>query len=171
MDRGGALSFNLHTLTARLDRAADRILQSEQGVSYARFLALFMVGELGATTQRALAERLGVTEPSVSRMTASLASVGLLNVSPEPAGGNRRQLSLTSQGEELVERCANVLESRLVALVEFSGIPYAAYARHTKRLLTALERGERQADGHFAPGVAGVGNETPAPLKKKGRSR
>ena len=56
MDRD--LSRSLHKLTARLDRAADAMLRREAGVSYARFLALYMVGLEGADTQRALAERL-----------------------------------------------------------------------------------------------------------------
>jgi DNA-binding MarR family transcriptional regulator len=74
------LSRSLHALTARLDRAADTILRAEAGLSYSRFLALFMVRSLGADTQRALAERLGVSEPSVSRMTRVLAEQGLLRV-------------------------------------------------------------------------------------------
>lgn len=142
MEIQSALSFNLHALTARLDRAAERVLQAEVDISYSRFLALFMVGELGAATQRTLAARLGVTEPSVSRMTASLAGAGLLNADPEPAGGNRRQLSLTPEGRQLVERCAKLLEHRLVALVESSGIPYAAYNRHTRQLLATIEAAE-----------------------------
>ena len=76
------LSFNLHVLTARLDRAADRILRAEHNVSYSRFLALTLVGELGASTQRALADPLGVTEPSVSRMTAVLAAEDFSTSSP-----------------------------------------------------------------------------------------
>ena len=42
----GALAFSLHALTARLDRLADRHLRVEQGVSYRRFLVLFMVDRL-----------------------------------------------------------------------------------------------------------------------------
>ena len=84
------LGLALHTLTARLDRAADRMLQAEQNVSYRRFLLLFMVGELGAPNQRTLAEWLGITEPSVSRMTAELTKTGLLTAEPDSAGGNRR---------------------------------------------------------------------------------
>ena len=75
---GQDLSRSLHTLTARLDRAADQILRTEAGLSYSRFLTLFMIGSAGADTQRALSERLGVTEPSVSRMTHALEKAGLV---------------------------------------------------------------------------------------------
>lgn len=139
----GSLTFDLHVLTARLDRAADRILRAEVDVSYRRFLALLLVGE-GAPTQRVLAERLGVTEPSTSRMVTVLADEGLLDVGPDPAGGNRRRLALTPAGKERVEACREVLEGRFADLVARSGVPYADYAAYTRRLVTALESGERE---------------------------
>src|SRR5919112_6174436 len=133
----GSLTFDLHALTARLDRAADRILRAEVELSYRRFLALLLVGE-GAPTQRVLAERLGVTEPSTSRMVGVLADEGLLDVVPDPAGGNRRRLTLTPAGKQRVEACQQVLEGRFADLVARSGVPYAEYAAHTRRLVAAL---------------------------------
>ncbi|MGI5485645.1 MarR family winged helix-turn-helix transcriptional regulator [Microtetraspora malaysiensis] len=139
------LSFNLHVLTARLDRAADRILRAEHNVSYSRFVALTLVGELGASTQRTLADYLGVTEPSVSRMTAVLAADGLLDVQPDPAGGHRRRLSLTDEGKQLVASIQQGFEDRLAAFVAQSGVPYEEYAEHTARLLATFGRLEREA--------------------------
>lgn len=139
------LSLNLHVLVARLDRAGDRILRAQHNISYNRFLALTLVGELGASTQRALADGLGVTEPSVSRMTAVLAAEGLLDVQPDPAGGNRRQLSLTDEGKQLVASLRQEFEERLAALVAHSGVPYAEFAEHTERLLATLDHVERES--------------------------
>jgi len=133
------LSRSLHKLTARLDRAADAVLRAETGVSYSRFLALYMVGSEGADTQRALAERLGVSEPSVSRMVRVLADSGWLQTVPDPAGGNRNQLRLTATGERLVKRWGADLEERLAALLETAGVPYRTYLTHTKHLLAALD--------------------------------
>lgn len=135
-----SLTFDLHALTARLDRAADRLLRTHLGLPYRRFLALVLVGE-GAPTQRALAERLGVTEPSTSRMVGVLAEAGLLDVTPDPAGGNRRLLSLTPAGTEQVEACAALLEGRFAGLVEHSGVDYGRYADDTRRLIRALDAG------------------------------
>lgn len=140
----GRLSFDLHALTARLDRSADRILQAEFGLSYRRFLALLAVGESRATTQRELAQKLGVSEPSASRMTGILAATGLLDSRPDPAGGNRRRLTLTTAGTQLVESCRELLERRFADLVQRSGVSYAAYARDTMLLMEAL--GARQAE-------------------------
>jgi DNA-binding MarR family transcriptional regulator len=137
------LSFDLHALTAKLDRSADRILRAERGVSYRRFIALFMVRELEATTQRALAEKLNVSEPSISRMTTVLADAGLLEVAPDPGGGNRRKLRLTRRGDRLVDDCRELLVDRFRILVDRSGIDGTRYARHTKRLLAVLDEDAR----------------------------
>jgi DNA-binding MarR family transcriptional regulator len=114
-------------------------------VSYRRFLALFMVRELGATSQRALAERLDVSEPAISRMTSVLSDAGLLTAEPDPAGGNRRRLRLTPAGDDMVDSSRALLAERFEAVVETSGIPAASYARHTKRLLAALHDGDHAA--------------------------
>jgi len=132
------LSFDLHALTARLDRSADRILQTEFGLSYRRFRTLLIVGRLGTATQRAVAEELGVSEPSASRMTGVLVGTGLLDAHADPAGGNRKQLSLTVEGKEVVERCRTLLEQRFTGLVQRSGVSYDEYARSTRLLLEAL---------------------------------
>jgi DNA-binding MarR family transcriptional regulator len=138
MNRG--LSFMLHVLTARLDRAADRMLQADHGVSYKRFLTLTMVGELGVSTQRALADALGVTEPSVSRMVGVLAAEGLLDVQRGAAGERGRRLSLTETGSALVASVQSRLEERFAELIAVSGVSYDEYAEQTARMLRTLEQ-------------------------------
>jgi DNA-binding MarR family transcriptional regulator len=132
------LGLELHTLVSRLERAGDQILRTEHGLSYRRFLVLVMVGELGMSTQRALADSLAVTEPSMSRMVATLADTGLLTVVPDPAGGNRRRIALTDTGRALVEDAGTDLIRRLTELVESSGVPFDTYLAHTRRLNAAL---------------------------------
>jgi DNA-binding MarR family transcriptional regulator len=139
MDRD--LSRSLHRLTARLDRSADVFLRAHAGVSYPRFLALYMVGAEGADTQRALAERLGISEPSVSRLVRILAEDGWLQAASERGEGNRKRLRLTVAGDQLVQRWGAELEERFAALLEAAGVPYRAYRIHTHRLLATLESG------------------------------
>jgi DNA-binding MarR family transcriptional regulator len=85
-----------------------------------------------------VAEELGISEPSASRMTGVLVTAGLLEV--RPGEGNSRRLSLTPDGERLVDRCRSLLEKRFADLVEQSGVTYADYARDTARLLAAISR-------------------------------
>jgi DNA-binding MarR family transcriptional regulator len=144
------LTYDLHKLTARLDRAADRILQERLGLSYSRFLTLFAVKN-GAENQRALATWLGQSEPSTSRMVGVLASEGLLDARRVPGAGNARHLRLTSAGAELVERGGRELEGRFDALLERSGVSRERYQRQTRRLLDQLD-----ADAHGSSGVSGA---------------
>lgn len=133
-----ALSYELHKLTARLDRVADGLLRSHEGVSYSRFLALFAVSQ-GAASQRELARWLGQTEPSTSRMVGVLTAMGWLNATRVNGAGNRRRLQLTESGVEIVARCGRLLEAGFEDLVKRSGVPYTAYQRHTRRLLSQLD--------------------------------
>jgi DNA-binding MarR family transcriptional regulator len=132
------LSYELHKLTARLDRAADGMLQEAAGVSYARFMALFAVRECGGT-QRDMARWLGLSEPSASRMVRLLADVGFLEVKTLAGQGNRRQVQLTAKGNELVDRCGELLESRFEQFVKLCGVDYRTYQDQTRRLLGRLE--------------------------------
>jgi DNA-binding MarR family transcriptional regulator len=131
------LSYELHKLTAQLDRAADELLGREQGISYARFLALFAVRETNGS-QRDLAQWLGHSEPSTSRMVSVLAEEGLLEVTRLEGIGNRRRLRLTKSGTKLVEQCCRLLEDRFEEMVRRSRVPYESYERHTLRLLHQL---------------------------------
>jgi DNA-binding MarR family transcriptional regulator len=137
-----SLSYELHKLTARLDRAADRILHEHEGISYARFLSLVAV-QNGAATQRALAAWLGQSEPSTSRMVGVLTADGLLTAHRTPGAGNVRQLQLTAAGAERVERGSRLLEARFDQLLDRSGVSRACYQRQTRQLLDQLD-----ADAH-----------------------
>lgn len=133
------LGRSLHVLNARLDRAADRIVQQHLGISYRRLLALVLVAEFGASTQRELAAALGVTEQSTSRMTGVLVEAGWLRAESEPGNGNRRRLTLTAAGRQLVDAGRELLETRLAALARSSGVPYDEYVAQTDQLLAALD--------------------------------
>ncbi|HVV76470.1 MAG TPA: MarR family winged helix-turn-helix transcriptional regulator [Mycobacteriales bacterium] len=144
-----ALSYELHVLTARLDRAADVILQAEIPISYRRFLALFGITQ-GATSQRELAAWLAQSEPSTSRMVGVLSREGLLAVSRSPGAGNRRVLQLTSEGAAVVDRCSTLLEGRFEELVRRAGVPYARFQRDTRRLLNQIGAGESSGPERIA---------------------
>lgn len=134
-----------------MDRAADRVLQEqEHGLSYARFLVLLALSR-GASSQRTIGSWLGVSEPSVSRMTRVLASSGLVAVAPDPRGGNRRVVRLTERGEVTFRRGAALLEGRFADLLDQCGVPGEEYAAHTRALIAALDE-----DGPVSAGRAGA---------------
>lgn len=134
------------------------MLRAEAGLSYSRFLALHLIGSGGAETQRGLAELLGVTEPSVSRTVRVLQDGGLVEVSADPGGGNRRRLRLSEAGEQCVKRWGGLLEERLAGLVDSVGVPYGTYVDYTKRLLATLQEGDG-ADGPTSGLAVGPGRQ------------
>jgi DNA-binding MarR family transcriptional regulator len=133
-----------------MDRAADRVLQEEHGLSYARFLVLLALSR-GACSQRAIGSWLGVSEPSVSRMMKVLATSGLLAVTPDPRGGNRRVVRLTRQGEAVFRKGAALLEQRFADLLDQCDIPREQYAANTRSLIAALDE--------LAPAGAGLAGD------------
>jgi DNA-binding MarR family transcriptional regulator len=149
------LSRSLHAVTARADRAAERILRTERQVSLSRFLLLYAISELGGASQRALADRLGVTEPSTSRMVRSLSADGLVAVT-SAAGGNRRRVELTVAGRALLEGCGELLEDRFAEVVDRAGVDYDEYRRSTVRLLAALGGKGDAEEAAGAPAAAGA---------------
>jgi DNA-binding MarR family transcriptional regulator len=147
----GALSYELHKLTARLDRAAEALLQGAEGISYSRFLTRFAVRENGGS-QRELAQWLGLTEPTTSRMVGVLVRDGLLAVSRSPETGNQRRVSLTGRGSAVVDRCSRLLDDRFTQLVKASGVAHADFQRDTRRLLEQLENEQtRRTNGSLEP--------------------
>lgn len=136
-----SLSFSLHQLTARMDVAADRILRSELGISYARFLAVFGVGVLGSATQRELAEWLGLSEPSVSRTAPGLKADGYVEALSTPGEGNRKLLRLTPSGRSLVQQGKRLLERRFSSIVQASNVDYDAFHDQVRALLANLDPG------------------------------
>jgi DNA-binding MarR family transcriptional regulator len=131
-------AYDLHVLVARLDRNADRILRAELDLSYPRFLLLLTLRRTGALTQRALAEELGITEPTVSRTVTSLADAGLTAVTSTPGQGNRRAVSLTDEGAALVEKGAARLEDAFRSLLAGAGVDHTTLHDVTRRLLDTL---------------------------------
>jgi DNA-binding MarR family transcriptional regulator len=132
------LSYELHKLTALLDRVADGLLHDAAGLSYARFMTLFAVRECSGT-QRDVARWLGLSEPSASRMIRVLADDGLLEIKTIAGQGNRRQVRLTADGDELIDRCGEMLEARFEAFVKLCGVDYQDYQNQTRRLLGQLD--------------------------------
>ena len=53
--------------------------------------------------------------------------------------GNRRQVRLTAKGEELIDRCGELLEARFEEFVKLCGVDYRTYQDLTRRLLDKLD--------------------------------
>jgi DNA-binding MarR family transcriptional regulator len=136
-DRTRNPAYALHAVVFLLDQAADEILPA-LGLTYSRFLVLLTIERLGGVTQRSIADALGVTEPSASRAIRGLQSDGLVTASATPGTGNRRSVSLTDKGEQVVAEAADHLERSFADLMREAGISRSQVLAVTDPLLRIL---------------------------------
>ncbi len=132
------LDHDLHVLVRALDRAAETRL-TPFGISYARYLAMVVVADHDGLTQRDLATALGQSEPTASRTVSALADAGWLEAVHTPGTGNRRGLSLTTAGRDLLERASAALGSAFDEVVRSVGHDPAALAKDIQRMTAIIE--------------------------------
>lgn len=132
------LAHDLHLLVRSLDRAAESRL-TPFGISYPRYLALVVIDSHPGMTQRDLAGALGQTEATASRTCAGLASDGWLEVARPPGGGNRRVLSLTDDGADLLARASEALGDAFDDVVRSIGRNPDRLAGDVRRLTAILD--------------------------------
>jgi len=111
----------LHVVVALLDASADEILPA-LGLTYSRYLTLLTIERLGETTQRAIADAMGLTEPAVSRTVRALQADGHVATDARSGTGNRRAVRLTDAGQLLVDSAAGQLEAGFRTLLDAAGL-------------------------------------------------
>ena len=144
-------AFKLHALVQMMDRRAGQILQAEQGISYRQFLVLMMVAHMGESSQRTVADCLGVTAAAISRQIEALCDEGWLKRNPNPESRREHVLSLTPSGKTKVLKAKSLLASRFDALMEQYSAAEIETFNHvldglTQTLQQRVESGEAARD-------------------------
>ena len=80
-------------------------------LTVAEFATLALIGGLGPMTQAALADRLGMSQTSMSRIASSLEKAGLATRQPDYFDGRSRRVGLTEAGSELLAEAADELRA------------------------------------------------------------
>lgn len=133
-----SLAYDLHVLVRALDRSAEARL-TPFGLTYQRYLALVVVGAASGLTQRELAASLGQTEATASRTASALAEAGWLEATRSAGAGNRRALSLTASGQELLARAGERLGDDFDEVVRGTGQDPDLIAEHVRGLTALIE--------------------------------
>lgn len=133
-----SLAYDLHILVRALDRSAEARL-APFGITYQRYLALLVVDAAAGLTQRELAGALGQTEATASRTATALADAGWLEVTRSPGAGNRRALTLTHEGRDLLRRAGERLGHDFDEVVRGIGQDPDLIAEHVRRLTALIE--------------------------------
>src|SRR3982074_1875061 len=101
-DSDGRLASDLSLAVMRLARQL-RFRHPSSPVSLSQLSALATLANEGPMTPGALAIRERVRPPSMTRVIASLADMGLADRTPHPGGGGRVVVSVSGSGAELVK--------------------------------------------------------------------
>jgi DNA-binding MarR family transcriptional regulator len=118
-DSHGRLASDLSLAVTRLARQL-RFRRAESPVSLSQLSALSTLAKEGAMTPGALADRERVRPPSMTRVIASLADLGLVARTAHPVDGRQVLVTVSKAGAELIEaerRASQVwLKQRLARL-------------------------------------------------------
>lgn len=135
-------AVTIHELAAELSRSAEALLGSRTAMSFARYRVLRALRQEGASTQHALAVRLGIGDAAVSRMLPGLIEQGWCAVTDDPGHGRRRRVELTAAGRTVEADGAALLTEAFHGAAADAGVdvePFlAAAAALTERIRTSL---------------------------------
>lgn len=121
-----------------LDRAADKLLQTQVGISYKRALFLIVLQHSGTVTQHELAVALGYSDPAVSAMLVELVKDGYIQTAPSATHGRKRFVTITPKGTEVVAKGRHVLDEHFDQLLVMAGVDGQQYRELTEWLYQAL---------------------------------
>lgn len=157
-DATPSLGADLHALALLVDRAADRVLSTadDDGVTYRRYVVMTAIGQLGAPTQRELAERVGASEAAVSRMLATLAAAGLVTAAVDPAHRRRNAIRLTPAGEAVERRVGRHLDGAMSSMLAAVGVDETGFHDAVERLRGGFRDWLGGADIGAVGGVEGI---------------
>jgi DNA-binding MarR family transcriptional regulator len=100
-----ALGSRFKRLGERLQAEAQVILaRVEPAIASGQHPMLHTIDRFGPLTVGELADRLGVTQPGVTRALGQLGEVGLVEVATSAEDGRRKLVSLTDDGRRFVEQ-------------------------------------------------------------------
>lgn len=123
-----------------MDRAADRVLRRELGISNRNVIALVILETDGPMSQRGLADALGHTEPAVTTLVRELVKMNAVDVIQ--INGRERSLSVSKAGARLVEAAHALVDPMFDDLVIAAGADAHALEEQLK-LLDGRLGGER----------------------------
>lgn len=104
------LGFLLHYLGGLVTQRLEEAL-AEQGYSHSEYLVLLCMYQEQWVTHFALIRYLGLTKGAISKVLRGLERAGLVERRLIAGSRRRQRLSLTAQGEALVQRLAGLAEA------------------------------------------------------------
>ena len=129
--------YTVRKAAAILERDAEAVITAELGISFGQFMVLSAVdAHPGPLIQVAIAEHLGLTKATVSRLIEQGARQGWINVDPDPASRRSQLISLTDTGQTLVKQGDAALKT--CPLADLPALPEADIQAVTATLVQVV---------------------------------
>jgi len=130
--------YNVRKAATIMERSAEAVLSAELHISFGQFMVLSVVdAHPGPLNQTAIADHLGLTKGTVSRLIDAGAKAGWIVVAPDPSSRRSRLISLSPSGEQLVRQGDALLEQSL--LTQTATMDEADVAAATSTLQSVIE--------------------------------
>ena len=117
-DFSKSFMYSIHQMYFLVQKHLEHALSRAKTISFSQFMILvgFHCSESGPVSQSSIAERLYLTEATVSRHISTLVDLGLLSRSEDSKNRRKHVISLTQKGKKTFEEARVLIDTELKAV-------------------------------------------------------
>lgn len=116
-DFSKSFMFSIHQMYFLVQKHLEHVLLKRKSLSFSQFLILvgFHCGDGNAVSQSAIAEKLNITEATVSRHISTLVEQGYLSRSEDAKNRRKYIIEITKKGNLAFKKAAEIVHKELDA--------------------------------------------------------
>ena len=108
--RSDFLTVNLNKLVALMQSRAEKILNTEYGITYSQFLVLHTINTLHSPTQQNISVCLNITGAGISKIIEKLLPIGFITREVNVTNRRANIIQLTKKGKRIIDSALQRLE-------------------------------------------------------------
>jgi DNA-binding MarR family transcriptional regulator len=118
-DFSKSFMFSIHQMCFLVQKHLDHILLKKKSLTFSQFMILvsFKCSETGESSQSLIAEKLNLTEATVSRHISTLVREGFLLRSEDKANRRKHVISLTMKGKQAFRKASRHIDKELKVIL------------------------------------------------------
>lgn len=139
-DFSKSFMYSIHELYFLVQKHLEQVLSKHKSLSFSQFLILvgFKCSPTVAVSQSSIAERLNLTEATVSRHVSTLVALDLLSRTEDLSNRRKYTITLTSKGKKVFDAASSLIDKELSVI--FSSIKEKDRAGIMKNFSTILSQ-------------------------------
>lgn len=118
-DFSKSFMFSIHQMCFLVQKHLDHVLSKKKSLTFSQFMILvsFKCSETGESSQSLIAEKLNLTEATVSRHISTLVREGFLLRSEDKENRRKHIISLTAKGKRAFATAAGHIDKELKVIL------------------------------------------------------